>query len=135
MFHEGFGKHSEIKEWGRGCDLKLFSPERRSLEFRRARGFADSDVVILWVGRLVPEKQPEIWMNVVQRLQQEGLNVKGMVVGHGTYESTLSKMDDCVCCGWLSGVALAEAYASADILLFPSAVETFGNVTLEALAR
>lgn len=39
-----------------------------------------------------------------------------------------------VCCGWLSGAALGEAYASSDVLLFPSDVETFGNVTLEALA-
>jgi glycosyltransferase involved in cell wall biosynthesis len=38
------------------------------------------------------------------------------------------------CCGWLSGAALGEAYASSDVLLFPSDVETFGNVTLEALA-
>jgi hypothetical protein len=92
-------------------------------------------VLILWVGRLVPEKRPEIWMNVVKRLQQEvNKNVKAIVVGHGTYEATLSTVDNCICAGWLSGVALAEAYASADILLFPSAVETFGNVTLEALA-
>ena len=134
MVREGFGKHSELKEWGRGVDLKLFSDERRSVEFRSSRGISDTDVVILWVGRLVPEKQPEIWMNVVQRLQAEGIKVKAMVVGHGTFEATLTKLDNCVCCGWLSGVALAEAYASADILLFPSAVETFGNVTLEALA-
>ena len=135
MMQEGFGKYTELKEWGRGVDLTLFSPDRRSLEFRRCRGIADNDVLILWVGRLVPEKRPEIWMNVVKRIQQEvGKNVKSIVVGHGTYEATLSTVENCICAGWLSGVALAEAYASADILLFPSAVETFGNVTLEALA-
>jgi len=64
----------------------------------------------------------------------EGLPVKAMVVGNGTFEKTLSQLKSVVCCGWLSGVALAEAYASSDILLFPSDVETFGNVTLEALA-
>lgn len=74
-------------------------------------------------------------MNVVKRIQQEvGKNVKAIVVGHGTYEATLSTVENCICAGWLSGVHLAEAYASSDILLFPSAVETFGNVTLEALA-
>ena len=134
MIREGFGKYTELQEWGRGVDMELFTPERRSKEFRAARGIEENDVVILWVGRLVPEKRPEIWMSVVRRLQDEGIPVKAMVVGHGTFEATLSQMKDITCCGWLSGTALAEAYASADVLLFPSEVETFGNVTLEALA-
>lgn len=134
MTQEGFGRFSELVEWGRGCDLKLFSPDRRSSQFRKARGIAETDIVVLWVGRIVPEKRPDIWMNVLQRFADEGLPVKGLVVGHGTYEATLAQMKNVMCAGWLSGVGLAEAYASADILLFPSAVETFGNVTLEALA-
>ena len=56
------------------------------------------------------------------------------MVGNGTFEKYLSKLKHVSCCGWLSGNALGEAYASADILLFPSDVETFGNVTLEALS-
>jgi hypothetical protein len=131
---EGYGKNTQLIEWGRGVDLKLFTPDRRSNAFRQSRGIADNDVVVLWVGRLVPEKRVDIWINVLQRLENEGIQVKGMVVGHGTFESTLSHMKNVSFCGWLSGVALAEAYASADILLFPSDVETFGNVTLEALA-
>jgi hypothetical protein len=134
MLSEGFGKHCDLVEWGRGVDLQLFSPDRRSASFREARGIAETDILILWVGRIVPEKRPDIWMNVVQRLAQEGLPVKGLVVGHGTYEATLAEIPNVVCAGWLAGVGLAEAYASADILLFPSDVETFGNVTLEALA-
>jgi glycosyltransferase involved in cell wall biosynthesis len=67
-------------------------------------------------------------------LQNDGLPVQALVVGNGTYEKALSLIHRVTCCGWLSGTALAEAYASADILLFPSDVETFGNVTLEALA-
>jgi hypothetical protein len=132
---EGYGKNVELIEWGRGVDLNLFNPKRRSSEFRLSRGIAESDVVVLWVGRLVPEKRPDIWTSVLQRLESEGISqAKGIVVGHGTFEASLSHMKNVSCCGWLSGVALAEAYASADILLFPSDVETFGNVTLEALA-
>mmetsp|Transcript_25520 Transcript_25520/g.37671 ORF Transcript_25520/g.37671 Transcript_25520/m.37671 type:complete len:531 (-) Transcript_25520:145-1737(-) len=131
---EGFGKNTQLLEWGRGVDLKLFTPDRRSSEFRASRGISEQDVLVLWVGRLVPEKRPDIWTNVMQRLHSEGINAKGIVVGHGTFETTLSQMPNVSCAGWLSGVALAEAYASADILLFPSDVETFGNVTLEALA-
>ncbi len=130
----GYGVSTQLKEWGRGIDLKMFNPERRSAAFRESKGFSDDDVVILWVGRLVPEKRPDIWLDVLKRLQHEGFPVKGMVVGHGTFENTLAKNKNIVCCGWLSGHGLAEAYASADILVFPSDVETFGNVTLEALA-
>lgn len=131
---EGFDSTTELKEWGRGVDMKLFSPDRRSQAFRSSRGISENDVVILWVGRLVPEKSPEIWISVLQRLYNEGIPVKGLVVGHGAYEADLARLKNVHACGWLSGEKLAEAYASADILLFPSDVETFGNVTLEALA-
>jgi glycosyltransferase involved in cell wall biosynthesis len=130
----GYGSCTELKEWGRGVDLQMFSPDRRSNELRASKGISSSDIVVLWVSRLVPEKRPDIWMNVIKRLQEEHLPVKAFVVGNGTFEKYLSKLRDVTCCGWMSGTALGEIYASADILLFPSDVETFGNVTLEALA-
>ena len=133
MKADGYGAWTEIKKWGRGCDLKIFRPDRRSQSFRQSKGIAEDDVVILWVGRLVPEKRPDIWLDVVRRLQKEGIPVKCLLAGHGALESSLKDIDY-HSCGWLSGLALAEAYASSDVLLFPSGVETFGNVTLEALA-
>lgn len=137
MEGEGFGHYMSLNIWGRGCDLKIFRPDRRSESFRASKGIAPDDVVVLWVGRMVPEKRPDIWLNVMKRLQEEGVNVKPMLVGQGSgpLSSGISKdIQGLICCGWLSGIALAEAYASADILLFPSGVETFGNVTLESLA-
>ena len=134
MESEGFGSCTQLKEWGRGVDLKIFSPDRRSDAWRSSKNMTENDVVILWVGRLVPEKRPDIWLSVVRRLQLEGIAVKALVVGHGTFETSLAQLKNVSCCGWLSGVALAEAYACADVLLFPSDVETFGNVTLEALS-
>jgi hypothetical protein len=130
----GYGTAAELKEWGRGVDMQIFSPERRSQAFRASKGISETDVVVLWVSRIVPEKRPDIWLSVVKRLQDEGLPVKALVVGSGTFEKYLSKLKHVHCCGWLSGTALGEAYASSDILLFPSDVETFGNVTLEGLA-
>ena len=130
----GYGKATELKLWGRGVDMNIFSPERRSQAFRASKGISETDVVILWVSRLVPEKRPDIWMGVVKRLQDEGLPVKALVVGSGTFEKYLTTLKHATICGWLSGTALGEAYASSDILLFPSDVETFGNVTLEALS-
>ena len=130
----GYGKHTEIKFFERGIDLKHFDPQRRSDTFRLSKGINDDDVVLLWVGRLVPEKRVDIWIGVIRRLQSEGIPVKAVVVGHGTFEASLAQIANVSLCGWLSGTALAEAYASSDLLLFPSDVETFGNVTLEALA-
>lgn len=130
----GYGTATELKEWGRGVDMSIFTPDRRSQSFRSAKGINESDVVVLWVSRIVPEKRPEIWFEVVKRLQDEGLPVKPLVVGSGTFERNFSMLKNVTCCGWLSGTALGEAYASSDILLFPSDVETFGNVTLEALS-
>lgn len=130
----GYGAATELKEWGRGVDMNIFSPDRRSQAFRNSKGITEDDIAVLWVSRIVPEKRPDIWLAVVKRLQDEGLPVKPVVVGSGTFEKYLSKLRDVTCCGWLSGAALGEVYASSDVLLFPSDVETFGNVTLEALA-
>jgi phosphatidylinositol alpha 1,6-mannosyltransferase len=129
-----YGTCTELKMWGRGVDMDIFSPARRSETFRRSKGFSNEDIVILWVGRLVPEKRPDIWLNTVKKLQDEGYQVKAMVVGSGSFEKYLSRLKFITCCGWLSGNSLGEAYASSDILLFPSDVETFGNVSLEALS-
>lgn len=135
MQNDGYGQRATIREWGRGVDLKLFTPDRRSEAFRAARGIKADDVIILWMGRIVAEKGPDIYLNVCRRLMSEGIGVHAMIVGHGAMELQLQEeIEKVTCCGWLSGTSLAEAYASADILLFPSAVETFGNVTLEALA-
>jgi phosphatidylinositol alpha 1,6-mannosyltransferase len=129
----GYGQATELKEWGRGVDMNLFTPDRRSYAFRSSKGITENDVVVLWVSRIVPEKRPEIWFHVIKRLQDEGLPVKPLVVGTGTYEKNFLTLKNVSCCGWVSGTAIGEAYASSDILLFPSDVETFGNVTLEAL--
>ena len=101
---------------------------------RYSRFVKEDELLIIWVGRLVPEKRPDVWRDVVKRLHEEGRPVKGMVVGVGPCQNMFEGMSYVTVKGWLSGMALAEAYASSDILLFPSDVETFGNVTLEALA-
>ena len=130
--HMNLGR-DKFRVWGRGVDLERFNPSRRSLEFRRDRGIGDEDVVIMWVGRLVPEKSPDIWVSALERLVNEGHSFHALVVGHGSFERHIN-LPNTTFTGWLAGLELAEAYASSDILLFPSGVETFGNVTLEALA-
>lgn len=120
--------------WGRGIDLDRFSPSHRSDEFRKSYGFQPDDVVLLWCGRLVPEKRPDIFAYVVKRLAAEGVPFKALVVGAGPIEDEVKALPNTTFAGWMSGDDLTTAYASSDIFLFPSAVETFGNVTLEAAA-
>ena len=132
--HYRFDKVTDLKVWGRGVDLKLFHPSHRSEEFRARYGFAPDDVVVTWVGRLVPEKRPDIFAYVVRRLADEGIKFKALVVGAGPCEDEVKSLPNTTFTGWVTGDELAVAYASSDVFLFPSAVETFGNVTLEAAA-
>lgn len=125
---------TKLKVWGRGADLERFHPSHRSQDYRARYGFAPNDVVLAWVGRLVPEKRPDIFAYVVRRLASEGVPFKALVVGAGPSENEMKSLPNTVFAGWASGDELAIAYASSDIFLFPSAVETFGNVTLEAAA-
>lgn len=125
---------TELKVWGRGVDLERFNPSHRSQDYRSRYGFAPNDVVVTWVGRLVPEKRPDIFAYVVRRLAREGIPFKALIVGAGPSENEMKSLPNTVFAGWASGDELAVAYASSDVFLFPSAVETFGNVTLEAAA-
>ena len=133
LIENGFPE-SRVGIWGRGVDLDMFNPRNRSMAFRRSKGIADDEVVILWVGRLVKEKSPDVWAEVIRRLHREGLKVRALVVGTGSYEENMKQLPGTEHLGWMSGPALAEVYASVDLFVFPSEVETFGNVTLEALA-
>jgi len=121
-----------LKVWGRGVDVEKFNPAYRSLEYRRSLGISNDTVVVLWVGRLVPEKRPDIFASVVRRLHSKGLNFHALVVGAGPCEKEIKALPNTTFAGWMDAEQLSTAYASSDVFLFPSAVETFGNVTLEA---
>lgn len=133
---DGIDGVTDLRIWGRGVDFDLFDPDLRATmrDFRGRFGLRPTEVVIVWVGRLVREKRPDIFLNVLERLNAEGVPCRGLVVGVGPYEDLMSASPHCIHAGFLSGRQLASAYACSDLLLFPSDVETFGNVTLEALA-
>ncbi|GAX15761.1 hypothetical protein FisN_3Lh201 [Fistulifera solaris] len=118
--------------WGRGVDINSFHPYHRSLKYRHSLGIPDDCPVICWVGRLVSEKRPDIFANVVRRLHSTGVNFHALVIGAGACEDEIKQLPNTTFCGWMNMSELAVAYASSDVFLFPSAVETFGNVTLEA---
>lgn len=123
-----------LKVWGRGVDVDKFNPAYRAMQYRRNLGIPDGTAVLLWVGRLVPEKRPDIFAHVVRRLHNRGLKFHALVVGAGPCEPEIRSLPSTTFVGWMTGDQLSTAYASADVFLFPSAVETFGNVTLEGAA-
>jgi len=124
-----------IAIWSRGIDRTLFNPERRDMEWRRSLGIGDDEKVILFVGRLVLEKGLDIFSETMNRLTEQGLAHRALIVGDGPARAWMEeRAPQAVYTGFLRGEDLARAYASADLMFNPSSTETFGNVTLEAMA-
>ena len=129
------GQSQHVEVWARGVDSELFSPDKRDMTWRRSLGIADDEVAISFAGRLVKEKNVAIYMRVMNALAAKGLKVKPLVIGDGPEMTTMKAgLRNGVFAGFLHAQALARAYASSDIFFFPSESETFGNVTLEAMA-
>ncbi len=121
--------------WSRGVEHALFNPARRDPAWRRALGYSDEDVVLLFFGRIVREKGTACFAETVRELRQQGLAVRPLVVGDGPARAELAEqLGEAVFLGHLDGEELGRAVASSDILLNPSLTEAFGNVNLEAMA-
>ncbi|MEY5026356.1 MAG: hypothetical protein RLZZ244_1884 [Verrucomicrobiota bacterium] len=124
---------SKLRILPRGMDLDLFHPNRRKTDFWSLRGADPSSTVLLYVGRISKEKDLHLFPEVLRQLQD--LPVTLALVGDGPYLNELrSALPEAIFTGYLEGTALAEAYASADLFLFPSTTDTYGNVVVEALA-
>jgi glycosyltransferase involved in cell wall biosynthesis len=120
---------------GRGVDSHLFGPQRRCPELRRDWGMSDSDLAILYVGRLAPEKNLGVAVEAYRSMKKKRESLKFVMVGDGPLRESLQREHpDLIFRGTQTGEQLARHYASADMFLFPSETETFGNVTLEAMA-
>lgn len=125
-----------IRLYPRGIDTELYHPSRRN-GFYKNYGLDEKELKILYVGRVSREKDLPLLTKVFKQLNGKGLDARLVVVGDGPYleemKVELSGLP-ATFTGFLSGVQLAEAYASADIFVFPSQTDTFGNVVLEAQA-
>jgi glycosyltransferase involved in cell wall biosynthesis len=132
LIERGFER---VEVMSRGVDARLFAPARRSAELRRRWG-ADQDApVLIYVGRLASEKNVPLALRAFDAVHAQRRDARMVVVGDGPLRRSLQASHPHVhFVGLQRGSELAAHYASADMFLFPSLSETFGNVTLEALA-
>ncbi len=120
---------------GRGVDTELFSPRRRDPLLRQTWGVTEEDPVAIFVGRLAPEKNLPLVVRSFHRIRERNPRACCVFVGDGPDASRLrSKYPEFVHAGARTGLDLAKHYASADLFIFPSLSETFGNVLTESLA-
>lgn len=133
-----FGVTCPLVVVGRGIDTERFSPQRYSQTLRQQWGADEDTTVMIYVGRLSSEKEVNVVINAFTAYQKHQQHkVKLVLVGDGPDRTRLEKLvgaEQVIFMGSLSGTALAEAYASANVFVFASQVETFGNVVLEAMA-
>lgn len=124
-----------IAIWSRGVDRTQFNPERRDLGWRRSLGIADGELTLAFLGRIVMEKGLDVFAAVHDELTRRGVPHRVLVIGEGPARPWFEKaLPGGIFLGHQEGPDLARALASADLFLNPSITETFGNVTLEAMA-
>jgi glycosyltransferase involved in cell wall biosynthesis len=127
----------KIIVYPRGVDTERFHPAKRGAIFKRRFGLSGSMVNMLYSGRVSKEKSLDVLAEAYLQLLQAGVNARLVIVGDGPYrEEMVRKLEGTPAffTGYLEGEELSEAYASSDLLVFPSATDTFGNVVLEAQA-
>jgi len=125
----------DISIWSRGVDREVFHAGARSAEWRREHGIADNDVVVGFLGRQVMEKGLDVFSDTIDALARRGVAHKVLVIGEGPAKAWFqARLPDAVFVGFQQGHDLGRAVASMDVLFNPSVTETFGNVTLEAMA-
>ncbi len=121
--------------WSRGVDIDTFSPDRRDPALRAAWGAGPEDCVCLHVGRIAPEKDIPLAIEAFKGIRTRHAGAKMVIVGDGPARPALARsLPDAIFTGTLPLERLAAVYASADLFVFPSLSETFGNVLCEAMA-
>lgn len=124
-----------VRVVGRGVDTVLYDPARRSADLRSSWGVSAEQPACLYVGRMAPEKNPQLVLAAFAAIRQQHPGARLIWVGDGPAADGLAKAHpEHHFAGMRTGVDLATHYASADLFLFPSLTETYGNVVAEAMA-
>ncbi|MCX6865709.1 MAG: glycosyltransferase [Verrucomicrobia bacterium] len=132
LVDDGF---NEVRLLGRGVDTGLFDPAKRCELLRAQWGARPGVPVVAVVGRVAAEKNLELATEALRRMRTEVCDMRCVIIGDGPLRERMQAAHPDICfAGVQQGESLAAHYASADILLFPSETETFGNVLIEGLA-
>ncbi|TMM49097.1 glycosyltransferase family 4 protein [Qipengyuania marisflavi] len=127
--------HHDISLWSRGVDRNVFGPDKRDAAWRAELGLAPDEVAIGFLGRLVMEKGLDVFADTVVELRRRQVPHRVVVIGEGPARAWFEKaLPGGIFVGFQSGPDLGRALASTDLFFNPSITETFGNVTLEAMA-
>ncbi len=127
--------YKNVSLMARGVDANQFNASNRSENLRKSWGASHEDLVVIHVGRLAKEKNIHLVIEAFNIIQKTQANAKLVFVGDGPLREDLAqKCPQAIFSGSQQDKSLAEHYASADLFLFPSITETFGNVVPEALA-
>ncbi len=119
----------------RGVDTVRFDPSRRDAALRRQWGVGDDEVILGYVGRLAAEKNLDLLLDAFRAVRRTVPTARLVLVGDGPLRASLQAAHpDVIFAGLRNGPDLAAHYASLDLFVFPSLTETFGNVTVEAMA-
>lgn len=130
-----WGVSTPTTVWSRGVNHQRFSPTRRDMAWRRSLGIADDEVAIGFLGRLVKEKGLDVFAAVAAALKRRNIAHRVLVIGEGPARDWFAaQVPDAAFAGFQTGDALGRCVASMDVFFNPSVTETFGNVTLEAMA-
>ncbi|MEP2102989.1 MAG: glycosyltransferase family 1 protein [Parasphingorhabdus sp.] len=125
----------DVGIWSRGVDKEIFNPARCDFAWRQSLSIADDELVIGFLGRLVMEKGLDVFADTIDELRRRGVKHRVLVIGEGPAQQWFEdRIPDAVFAGFQQGSDLGRGVASMDILFNPSVTETFGNVTLEAMA-
>lgn len=129
------GVSKDIGLWQRGVDRTIFDPSKRDLAWRRQLGIDDDMVAVGFLGRLVMEKGLDVFTAATAELRARNVPHMVLVIGEGPAREWFEQRQPDGCfVGFQKGTDLGRAAACMDVLLNPSVTETFGNVTLEAMA-
>jgi len=129
----------DLKVWGRGIDFELFKPNTDAKEQIKRKFQIQEKHILLYVGRLAPEKDLDTLSEIIDKLPSSMKeSVHWLIVGDGPSKESWREKEksqkNITLTGYIKGNELARIYAGADLFVFPSYTETFGNVVLEAMA-
>jgi glycosyltransferase involved in cell wall biosynthesis len=130
-----FDGYKNVRVVSRGVDAELFHPAKRSTELRASWHADEYTPVVMLVSRIAPEKNLHVVIQAFEQMRKVNPLARLVMVGDGPARAELEKQHpQVIFAGMQTGEPLAQHYASGDIFLYPSLTETYGNVTVEAMA-